>query len=103
MIWANLRLVLLCVTQGEDKPLKYPTIIKMDVAAARRVLTKAQRAPAYRRAQGHAGVYRFVQERTEKEEFFDFLVHRSATLRTAGLIKRFYKERPWAVSFRLSR
>ena len=88
----DLRLVLLSVTEGEDKPLKYPTIFNSaDVA----VITKMDLAPAVEfdeaatRANIHAvrpGMQVFtVSSKSGEgmEEFFAFLRCRSAVLRSA--------------------
>ncbi len=87
----DLRLVLMSVTEGEDKPLKYPTIFNSaDVA----VITKMDLATAVEfdetvaRASIQAvrpGMQVFtVSSRTGAgmDDLFSFIVHRSAELRT---------------------
>jgi hydrogenase nickel incorporation protein HypB len=89
----DLRLVLLSVTEGEDKPLQYPTIFnsadvavitKMDLAVA----VEFDGAPARANIQAvRPGMKVFrVSAKTGAgmEEFFSFLVRRSAELRTAA-------------------
>lgn len=88
----DLRLVLLSVTEGEDKPLKYPTIFNSaDVA----VITKMDLAPAVEFDEGAAlanihavrpGMQVFTVSSKSGEgmgEFFNFLHQRSAVLRSA--------------------
>jgi hydrogenase nickel incorporation protein HypB len=88
----DMRLVLLSVTEGEDKPLKYPTIFNSaDVA----LITKIDLAVAveFDEATARANIQAVrpgmqvftVSSKTGAgmEEFFSFLVRRSAELRTA--------------------
>ena len=86
----DLRLVLLSVTEGEDKPLKYPTIFNSaDVA----VITKIDLAGAvdFDEAAVRANIQAVrpvmqvftisSKNGAGMETFFDFLVHRSADMR----------------------
>ena len=88
----DLRLVLLSVTEGEDKPLKYPTIFNSaDVA----VITKMDLAVAVEFDEGAAraniqavrpGMQVFTvssKSGAGMEEFFNLLVRRAAALRAA--------------------
>jgi hydrogenase nickel incorporation protein HypB len=88
----NLRLVLLSVTEGEDKPLKYPTIFnsadvavitKMDLAAAVEFDEAAARANIQAVRPGMRMFTVSSKIGTGMEEFFSFLADRSAELRTA--------------------
>jgi hydrogenase nickel incorporation protein HypB len=88
----NLRLVLLSVTEGEDKPLKYPTIFnsadvavitKMDLAAAVEFDEAAARANIQAVRPGMRVFTVSSKSGTGMEEFFNFLAGRSAELRTA--------------------
>jgi hydrogenase nickel incorporation protein HypB len=87
----NLRLVLISVTEGEDKPLKYPTIFNSaDVA----IVTKMDLGPAvefdWHSAYGNIQAVRpgmQVMKLSAKtgagmEEYFNFLATRLAELRT---------------------
>jgi hydrogenase nickel incorporation protein HypB len=87
----NLRLVLISVTEGEDKPLKYPTIFNSaDVA----VVTKMDLAPAvefdWHSAYGNVQavrpgmpVFRLSAKAGDgMDEYLDFLVGRLDELRT---------------------
>jgi hydrogenase nickel incorporation protein HypB len=87
----NLRLVLLSVTEGEDKPLKYPTIFnsadvavitKMDLAAAVEFDEAAARANIQAVRPGMQVFTVSSKIGTGMEEFFSFLADRSAELRT---------------------
>jgi hydrogenase nickel incorporation protein HypB len=88
----NLRLVLLSVTEGEDKPLKYPTIFnsadvavitKMDLAAAVEFDEAAARANIQAVRPGMHVFTVSSKIGTGMEEFFSFLADSSAELRTA--------------------
>jgi hydrogenase nickel incorporation protein HypB len=83
----NLRLVLLSVTEGEDKPLKYPTIFnsadvavitKMDLAAAVEFDEAAARANIQAVRPGMHVFTVSSKIGTGMEEFFSFLAGRSA-------------------------
>ncbi len=96
----DLRLVLLSVTEGEDKPLKYPTIFNSaDVA----VITKMARQYTGSAA-GHAGVYGVVQERCG--DGYALRLSRPQFRRAAygdhGMIQHVIKVRKWPAFFRLS-
>ena len=91
----NLRIVLLSVTEGEDKPLKYPTIFnsadvavitKMDLAAA----VEFDRSLAHQNIQAvRPGMQVFeVSAKTLQgmQEFFAFLATRLAQLRSTAVI-----------------
>jgi len=90
----NMRIVLLSVTEGEDKPLKYPTIFNSaDVA----VITKMDLASAveFDRSLAHSNIQAVrpgmqvfeVSAKTFQgmQEFFAFLLTRLAELRSAAL------------------
>jgi CobW/HypB/UreG, nucleotide-binding domain len=88
----NLRLVLLSVTEGEDKPLKYPTIFnsadvavitKMDLAAAVEFDEAAARANIQAVRPGMLVFTVSSKSGTGMEEFFNFLAGRSTELRMA--------------------
>jgi hydrogenase nickel incorporation protein HypB len=88
----DLRLVLLSVTKGEDKPLKYPTIFN---SADLAVITEMDLAAAVEFDEGAAcaniqavrpGMKVFTvssKSGAGMEEFFSFLTRRPAVLRTA--------------------
>jgi hydrogenase nickel incorporation protein HypB len=88
----NLRLVLLSVTEGEDKPLKYPTIFnsadvavitKMDLAAAVEFDEVAVRANIQAMRPGMQVFMVSSKTGAGMEEFFNFLARRSADLHSA--------------------
>ena len=88
----DLRLVLLSVTEGEDKPLKYPTIFnsadvailtKMDLASAVEFDEATARANIQAVRPGMQVFTVSSKSGAGMEEFFSFLVRRSAELRAA--------------------
>jgi hydrogenase nickel incorporation protein HypB len=88
----DLRLVLLSVTEGEDKPLKYPTIFnsadvavitKMDLAAAVEFDEGAVRANIQAVRPGIQVFTVSSKSGAGMEMFFDSLLSRSAELRAA--------------------
>ena len=88
----DLRLVLLSVTEGEDKPLKYPTIFnsadvavitKMDLASAVEFDEAAARANIQAVRPGMQVFTVSSKSGTGMEEFFNFLTTKLAALRTA--------------------
>ncbi len=89
----DLRLVLLSVTEGEDKPLKYPTIFnsadvavitKMDLAAAVEFDEAAARANIQAVRPGMQVFTVSSKSSAGMEEFLGFLIRRAAALRTAA-------------------
>lgn len=88
----DLRLVLLSVTEGEDKPLKYPTIFnsadvavitKMDLATAVEFDEAAARANIQAVRPGMQVFTVSSKTGAGMQEFYSFLVRRSAELRAA--------------------
>jgi hydrogenase nickel incorporation protein HypB len=88
----DLRLVLLSVTEKEDKPLKYPTIFnsadlavitEMDLAAAVEFDEGAARANIQAVRPGMQVFTVSSKSGAGMEEFFSFLTRRPAVLRTA--------------------
>jgi len=88
----HLRLVLLSVTEGEDKPLKYPTIFngadvavitKMDLAAAVEFDEATARANVHAVRPGMQVFTVSSKNGAGIKTFFDFLVRRCAELRAA--------------------
>lgn len=88
----DLRLVLLSVTEGEDKPLKYPTIFnsadvavitKMDLAAAVEFDETAARANIQAVRPGMQVFTVSSKSGAGMERFFNFLLARSSASRTA--------------------
>ena len=91
----NLRLVLMSVTEGEDKPLKYPTIFngadvaiitKLDLAAA----AEFDSSSAYANIQAVRPGMRVFELSTKSnagmQEYFDFLRSRLTDLRSAARV-----------------
>jgi hydrogenase nickel incorporation protein HypB len=88
-----LRLVLISVTEGEDKPLKYPTIFnsadvavvtKMDLASAVEFDETAARANIQAVRPGMQVFTVSSKTGAGMEEFFNFLLRRAAELRAAA-------------------
>jgi hydrogenase nickel incorporation protein HypB len=88
----DLRLVLMSVTEGEDKPLKYPTIFnsadvavitKMDLAKAVEFDETAARASIQAVRPGMQVFMVSSRTGAGMEELFSFLISRSAELRAA--------------------
>src|ERR1700736_3266383 len=88
----ELRLVLLSATEGEDKPLKYPTIFntadvaiitKMDLAAAAEFDEAAARANIQAVRPSMQVFTVSSKSGAGMQELFNFLVNRSVALRTA--------------------
>ena len=89
----DLRLVLISVTEGEDKPLKYPTIFnsadvavvtKLDLAAAVEFDWQAALRQHPGRASCHARLSTLCQDRRGNGRFLTFLAARLAELASAS-------------------
>jgi hydrogenase nickel incorporation protein HypB len=92
----DLRLVLLSVSEGEDKPLKYPTILnsadvavitKMDLATAVEFDEAAARANIQAVRPGMQVFTVSSKNGAGMEEFFSFLASRTAGVRAASVIQ----------------
>src|SRR5712671_1494671 len=103
-------MVLLSVTEGEDKPLKYPTIFnsadvavitKMDLAAAVEFDEATARANVQAVRPGMQVFTVSSKNGAGMEELFDFLVRSSAEFACSddGVIQDVIKVRKWPVFF----